>query len=458
LVLRRVRPSESGIRSYVQNEIQGGKMKVKKTAIVFSAILILAGLVTQAAGSAEEIEGIAAIVGEEIILKSEVEEQLLFYCMQAGIEPTDSLRLAEVSEEILNRMIDAKVVVQEARQQKITVTPEELNQAIDSAVAEVKMRMGSEERFKEEMEKEGLTEQKLREKYREELEAQLLAMKLVDKEIRSKIQVTDEDVRKFYEDRKDELPRRPPEVTLAQIVIVPEVDSTIDRKSRAEAQEVLNAVREGQSFERLAAQYSDDPSAENGGDVGFFSRGDFEEDFETAAFALEPGEVSDLVRSRFGYHIIKLVEKRGDMAHVKHILIRATPTEEAEQEARGLATELRKRIEAGENFEDLAARFSQDTETAERGGVVGSYAVEGLAPAVRVAIKGVAVGDITEVVPMEVAYHIFKVVGKSAEREYTFEEIKGQLRELVGQEKAQNRYEKWLGGLKEKTYIEIKGN
>jgi peptidyl-prolyl cis-trans isomerase SurA len=433
-------------------------MNVKKCAIILSATLILAGFLIQSACLAEEIEGIAAIVGEEIILKSEVEEQLLFFCMQAGIEPTDSVRLVEVREEILARMIDAKIVVQEARKQKIAVTPEELNQAIENAVNEVKTRMGSEEKFVEEMEREGLTEENLRERYRKELESQLLAMKLVDKEVRSKITVTEEDVSKFYEERKGDLPKRPPEVTLAQIVIIPDADSTVEIESRQRAQEVLKAVASGQSFERLAAQYSEDPSAENGGDVGFFAKGDFEEGFEEAAFGLEPGGVSELVRSRFGYHIIKLVEKQGEMAHVKHILIRVKPTDEAEQKARSLATELRKRIEGGESFEELAARFSQDAETAERGGVVGGYAVEGLAPAVRNAIKGVTVGSTTEVVPMEVGYHIFKVVGKSAEREYTFDEIQGQLHELVGQEKAQNRYEAWLGKLKETTYVEIKGD
>lgn len=433
-------------------------MKVKKFVIILSATLILAGFLLQSTCLAEEIEGIAAIVGEDIILKSELDEQILFYCMQAGIGPTDTVRIAEISDEILNRMVDAKIVVQEAREQKITVSPEELNQAINNAVMEVKTRMGSEAKFREEMEREGMTEEGLRERYRKELEAQLLAMKLVDREIRAKIQITEEDVANFYKERKGELPKRPPEVTLAQIVIVPEADSTVDRQARDRAFEVLEAVRAGQSFERLAAQYSEDPSAENGGDVGFFSRGDFEEDFEEAAFVLEPEQVSDLVRSRFGYHIIKMIEKREDMAHVKHILIRVKPTEKAEQKARGLATELRKRIEAGESFEELATRFSEDTETADRGGVVGSYAIEGLAPAVRVAIKGVSVGSITEVVPMEVAYHIFKVVGKSTEREYTFEEIQGELRELVGQEKAQNRYEKWMGELKKKAYIEIKGN
>ncbi|UCF78234.1 MAG: peptidylprolyl isomerase [Candidatus Eiseniibacteriota bacterium] len=446
----------SSVRIRAQNEIQGGTMKVKKSAMVLLATFVFAGLVTCSTCAAEEIEGIAAIVGEEIILKSEVDEQILFYCMQTGVEPTDTVRIAEIGDEILNRMIDAKVVVHEAKERKIAVSPQELDRAVDNAVAEVKMRMGSEEKFNEEMQKEGLTEEKLRERYRKELEAQLLAMKLVDSEIRAKINVTDEEVRNFYKERKSELPKKPPEVTLAQIVIVPETDSTVDREARNRAQEVLTAVRSGQSFERMAAQYSDDPSAENGGDVGFFAKGDFEEDFEAAAFALEPNGVSDLVKSRFGYHIIKLVEKREDAAHVKHILIRVRPTDQAEQEARAFATELRKRIEAGESFEELALRFSQDPETADRGGVVGSYAVEGLAPAVRAAIKGVAVGSITEVVPMEVAYHIFKIVGKSTEREYTFEEIRGDLRELVGQEKAQNRYEQWLGELKKKTYIEIK--
>jgi peptidyl-prolyl cis-trans isomerase SurA len=429
-----------------------------RTLILLPVTIFVWGFFVHAAHAAEAIEGIVAVIGDEIVLKSELDEQVALYCMQAQIDPADTTKVNPVRKEILGRMIDAKVIINEAKKRKLTVPEQELNQAVEDAVKEVKGRMGSPEKFKEALDKEGLTEEKLRGKYRQELEAQLLATKLVEREIRSKIKATDEDVAKFYKERKQDLPKKPAEVTLAQVVVLAEADSAVEKKARDKAEQVLKAIGEGQNFEKLAAQYSDDPSAQNGGDVGVVKKGEFEEGFEKTAMALQPGQVSGLVRSRFGYHIIKMVEKNDEGYHVKHILIKVVPSDEAEQKARSLATKLRKKIEAGESFEDVAKKYSQDKETAAKGGLVGSYPSDGLAPAVRTAIKGLPDGGVTEVVPLDIGYHIFRVVGKTPEREYTYDEIKDQLRQMVLQERMQNKYEQWLAEIKKKTFIDIKGS
>jgi len=449
---------------------KGVRKKMKRLTSIFPAALIvlplalvLCGLAAHAVRAAEPpstqpLEEVVALVGDEIILKSEIDEQVALYLMQSQIDPSDTTKVKEIRKEILDRMIDAKVIVNEARKRQMVVTKQELDTAINDALQDVKTRIGSDAKFKEELKKQGLTEDQLVAKYRDELEGQLLAMKLVEKDVRSKVKVTDEDVANFYKERKGDLPKKPPEVTLAQIVILAEADSAVDKMAKDKALQVLKAVREGQSFESLATQYSDDPSAQNGGDLGVIKKGDFEEDFEKAALALEPGQVSEPVKSKFGYHLIKLVEKSGDTYHVKHILIRVVPTEQAEQKARALATELRKRIEAGESFEEIAKKYSQDSLSAARGGLVGSYPIDGLAPAIKTAIKGLPEGGVTEVVPLDVGYHIFKVVAKAPEREYTFEEIKDQLRQMVIQEKTQNVYDQWLAEIKKKTFINIKGS
>ncbi|MFH0779091.1 MAG: peptidylprolyl isomerase [Candidatus Eisenbacteria bacterium] len=420
------------------------------------ALVILAGVVSQPSYAAEVVEEILAVVGDEVILRSELDEQVIFYCMQSQIDPTDTTKIKEVEKDLLSRMVDAKLVVNEARKQKLVVTPEELNRGVEDAVLEVKRRMGSEEKYLKELDKEGLTEEKLRSRYHKELEAQLLAMKLVDKEIRSKIKVTDEQVSSFFKERKGDFPKKPAEVTLAQIVILAEADSTAEEAARKRILELEKALREGEAFEKLAQLYSEDPSAQGGGDVGTFTKGEFEEEFEKVAFALEPGQISGPVRSRYGYHLIKLVERDENSAHVKHILIRVKPTEEAETVARKSATDLRRRIEAGESFAELAKQYSDDPETATKGGVVGTYPVEAISPAVKNAIKGVPVGGITDVVPVEIAFNIFKVVERISERNYAFDEVKDQVRQLVIQEKSQNKYEEWLAGLKKKTFIDIK--
>ena len=403
----------------------------------------------------QAVESVVAVVGKEVILRSELDEQVMVYCIQAEISPTDTARVKDVTKEILESMVNAKLIVNEARERKVSVTKEELETAVQNALDEVKARMGSEERFAQELAKENLTVEDLKARYRKELENQMLAKKLVERQVSAKIKATDKEVDDFYKERKEELPKRPPEITLAQIVILPEVDSLVDAAARTKAADILKAVRAGENFEELAKKYSEEPSAERGGDVAF-QRGEFEDVFEKATFALEPGQVSELVKSRFGYHIIKLVEKREDAAHIKHILIKTVPTDEAEEKARTLATSVRKQIESGEVFEGLAAKHSQDTQTASKGGVIGSFALESLSPVIKNAIKGVPVGGVTEVVPMDLGYAIFKVVGKAPEREYTFDEIKDRLRQLVLQEKSQNEYDRWVAELRKKTFVEIR--
>jgi len=435
------------------------RMNVRKVVSVLFAAVVLPALAAAVLYgppcTAQPVESVVAIVGKEVILKSELDEEVMVYCIQAGIQPTDSARINEVTREILESMVDARLIVNEARERKLTVTKEELDAAVQNALDEVKARAGSEERLAQELAKENLTEENLKARYRKGLESQILARKLVERQVSSKIKVTNKEIDDFYNERKTELPKRPPEITLAQIVILPEVDSLVDNAARGKAADILKAIRSGENFEKLAGQFSDDPSAEKGGDVGFFQKGEFEEAFEKAAFALEPEQVSDLVRSKYGYHIIKLVEKQDDRAHVKHILVRTVPTDEAEERARALATSLRKRIESGEAFESLAAKFSQDTQSAGKGGVIGSYIIESLSPVIKNAIKGVPVGGFTEVVPMEIGYYIFKVVGKTAERDYTFDEVKDRLRQLVFQEKSQNEYDRWISELRKKTFVDI---
>ena len=423
---------------------------------VAAAVLYAPTCAAQESLPVQPVESVVAVVGKEVILRSELDEQVMVYCIQAEISPTDTARVREVTQEILDSMVNAKLIVNEARERKVTVTKEELEEAVENALGEVKARMGTEERVIQELAKENLTVDDLKARYRKELENQMLAKKLVDRQVSAKIKVTDKEVDDFYKERKQELPKRPPEITLAQIVILPAVDSLVDASTRARAADILRAIRSGENFEDLARKHSDDDSAQRGGDVGTFRKGEFEESFEKAAFALEPGQVSDLVKSRFGYHIIKLVEKQDDAAHVKHILLKSVPTDKAEEEARALTTAIRKKIESGETFESLAAKHSRDTQSAGKGGVIGSFVLESLSPVIKNAIKGVPVGGVTEVIPMDIGYYIFKVVGKAPEREYTFDEIKDRLRQLVTQEKSQNEYDRWVTELRKKTYVDVK--
>lgn len=167
-------------------------------AVGFVAVLWLA---EQAL--AEPIDKIAAIVEDQIILKSEVDEQLAVYAAQENIAESDTASIRELREHILDRMIDEKVVLAEAKTQGITIPESELDAAVSEAIEDTKARIGSEEQFIVELKREGLTIESLKERYRGEVQKQMLQSRLVGKEIRNKVQVVDADVDAYFQkDRK----------------------------------------------------------------------------------------------------------------------------------------------------------------------------------------------------------------------------------------------------------------
>jgi peptidyl-prolyl cis-trans isomerase C len=209
----------------------------------------------------------------------------------------------KLQEQILNWLIDKEVLTQECQRQKLAASPEEVQKVMETEIT----RNGGKLKFEDKLKEESLSLQE----YRHRIERGLAIKKLVDKEISTTIKITDQEKKTFYEEHKKEF-EQPESVQMSHILITVKPDASKEdiAKARKKIEEILVKVKAGEDFAELAKKNSECPSSTKGGDLGYVSKGKMVPEFEKAAFALKPGQVSDIVQTQFGFHIIKVGEKK----------------------------------------------------------------------------------------------------------------------------------------------------
>lgn len=419
-------------------------------------IICLVFIGTRAYAEQELADHIVAVINEKVILQSEVDEAVGLYFTQQQKIPTNS-EVIEARQRFLTQMIDNMILVEEAKKEDIQVQSSEINQALEETITNMKENFPSDEAFERQLEKEGMTLAELRARYREEIRHQLLINRYIDLKIRSGIDVSAQEVRALYEEKKDEFPENPATVTISHILIPVRVGPEREKEIVDELQKIRQRAVDGQDFGELAKQYSDGPLAENGGSIGFFKRGDMMPDFEKVAFKLQVNEVSRPVKTDLGYHIIKVTDKKSDdEIEASHILMKITPGQSDSLRAVEESLEVFNRIQNGENFQDLVPIYSIDENTRESGGDLGTFPLQELISPYQEAIRDLEVGEISRPILGEYGYHLVRLDGKQASRPLNFEDIRGQLEEMVRQEKMRDKYDEMLEKVKSENYIEIR--
>ncbi len=426
----------------------------------------IAAIAVAAAAPARMVTGserIAAIVNKEVILESDVDDQLQLAEANLHVDPADSVTVAKLRKDVLRQLIDEQVILAEAARQSITIPKAELDDAVNKAVGNVRARLGSEENFRRALAQEHTTEAALRKKYEPDVKKQLLVMRLVSKEVQSRTTVTDAEAKTYFAAHRDSLGRRPEELKLQAIVIGFEADSTQIKKlrGRADSLRTLLVVKK-QPFEEVARKFSDDPSGTRGGDLGTFARGDMVGEFEDVAFALKPNEISQPTRSRYGWHIIQVMEHFAksdslpERVHARHILLQAKISPADEERARKKALDVRGQLLKGADFAAMAKKYSMDTSTKDSAGVLGDVPVTGLPPNFREPLTGMGTGEVSVPLKGEAGYYVFKLGGRIPERDYQFEEVREDLRQIVMNQKLRDAYDRWLERIHKNVNIEVK--
>jgi peptidyl-prolyl cis-trans isomerase SurA len=403
------------------------------------------------------LDRIAAVVNNSVILASEVQEQTFFFASQQGISLADSVALASARIEVLQRLIEEKVIVDEARKRGMTVSRDDVDKAVDGVIQDMIQGTGSDEAFRGQLEREGLSEDELRNLYRPRLEAQILASRLVRREVNTDAEVTEADIETYYNENLDKFPERPETVRLSHVYVSVLPDSMSYIRARAAAEQIRERVLAGEEFETLAMELSADPTGRKGGDLGYFKKGQLDPRFEAAAFSVEPGQIAEVIQTRFGFHVIKVTGVRGEEVRASHIVVAVRPMDEAVKMARARIDSLKVALDGGADFAELVAAGSEDLETRDNGGDLGYYAVKDLTPDVRDVILALKPGDVSDVAEAPDGYHIFRMVEHRSQGRFTLEETKEDIRELIRRARLDEGYTKWIDGLRRDAYIDIKG-
>ncbi len=405
----------------------------------------------------ERIDGVLATVNDEVILASEVDEQLYLYLNQNRARP-DSAGVQQLRREILDRVIEEKVIVSEAKRQNITLPDAEVEKSVTEAVNDVKKRLGSEAAFRSELAREGITEEDLRKRYREDVSRQMMAQALLRKQL-GKVEVTPAEATTYYIAHPSEFPKRPAALR-AQVIQLPvEADSLARRTARQRAVDTSARIKKGEPFSRLAQELSEDQAtAGSGGDLGWFKRGALDSTFEKAAFKVPVGQVSGVVETSYGYHLIKVEEAdpaKGEI-HARHILFRLAPTEKDAARVQKKIEEVRTQAVKGVDFGTLARRYSKYKGPAGPDGDLGFLPVTAFTPEFRAALDTLETGQVSPSLLNPQGWNLFKIVDREGERAYRVDEIQQELPDLVRQAKLKTQYEAYVADLRTKATIEYR--
>jgi len=423
---------------------------LKKALLVFLLLFGGGTLFSQ-----EVAEKIAAIVDNDVILQSEVSLRAAIEAKRTGDNPDNPAFLAAV----LNSMIEEKLLYAYAILDSIIVTKPEIDQYMTYQVSQLVKQFGSEEAVEKTYNK---SMAQIKKELEPEIEKNLLMKKAQDKKFGT-IEVSRREVEEFFTKYRDSLGTTPEKVKISHIFRSPSKSERIMKIAVDFANKLLDSLKNGADFGELAKRYSDDPgSAVNGGDIGFTARGMLFPEYESVAFRLRVGEMSGVIESPAGYHIIQLLDRRGEQIKTRHILVRVKPDEQTDYELINFLTDLRDTLVRDKgDFKFYAKKYSQDQRTSKSGGVLGTFFIDKLDAALKETVARIKEGEISfpkriDYGQDEYGYHIVKLDSRIPRHEPNLEIDYDEIKELAVMYKQKRLEQEWLNDLKTKIFWEIK--
>ena len=426
---------------------------MKRTFIIFglAALLWRGGF----AVGQETIDGVIAIVGDEIILYSELIQTAQGFALQMGLNPrTQEEEFEKLKLTVLQNIINEKVLLDKAKEDTITVDDQQVEQELERRIESLIQQLGSREKVEAYF---GTPIKKIKKDYRDEIRKNLTVRNVQEEKLRD-IQISRREVERFYETMEDSLPAQKAMAKIRHILIDVQPGNRAQQQAMDRIQDMQERLRQGEAFEDLAQKFSEDPgTSSRGGSLGFVERGTLFQSFEEAAFQMEPGQVSEVVETPVGLHLIQMVERRGDKAELRHILVRIGAMEGDKSVVLDTLESLRDRVLAGEDFGELAEAYSQDPSSNENGGDLGWMALEDLQiQAFKTATDTLELGGITRPFETQFGYHIVLLEDRSEARPYSLDEDWDQIQAMALNTKRQRVLAQWIEDLKVNVYIEIK--
>jgi peptidyl-prolyl cis-trans isomerase SurA len=406
------------------------------------------------------IDRVVAIVGDQPLLWTDVLTTINQRRAQGLQLPPDSAGQAALARTVLGELIDEEILVQKAKEMKLEVTESEIGSSADRQIKQIRSQFKSDDEYRAELRNAGLGSP---EEYRKSLIEQFRRQSLQQKafaELRKKakpVNVADEDVTKAFEQSRTELQKRPPTVTFRQIIVAPHASPEAKAKAKARADSLLAEIRKGGDFEQIAKRESMDPGTKAlGGDLGWNRRGSgLVPEFEAVMFALRPGDVSPVIETPFGYHIIRVDRVQSAEVKARHILIAPVIDSADVARAKVEADTVAAQWARGVSYDSLVAKHHDPT---EEKGVLQPFNRDSLPASYQAALTGAKAGTITA--PFQLAnprgqpkYAVLQVVTATDAGEYNPAEIREQIRAQLADERSIRQL---LDDLRKQTYVSVR--
>lgn len=405
------------------------------------------------ANQPQTLDRIIAVVNDGVITQNQLNSRVRSASMQlqrqkVQLPPPEFLR-----QQVLDQMITERTQVQVAQEAGIRVEDTELEQALNRIAANQKMTT---QQMRQTVEKDGIAWPD----FREEIRSQMMIARVREREVDAKVNVTPGEVDNFLANQS--ATGAGEEVHLAHIIIrIPEGASpeTLN-KLRMKAVSIDDQAKAGRDFAQLAATYSESNDAMQGGDLGFRPLDSLPQVMSSAIANLKPGQVSDVVRSPSGFHIVKLIARKGGSAlpqiqqtHARHILIKVTEIT-SESEARQKINMVHSRLKNGEDFAALAKLYSQDG-SAQKGGDLGWLYPGDTVPAFDQAMNALKIGEISNPVQSQFGFHIIQVLERRT-TDVSQERQRQRATMALRQRKLEEANQEWVRQVRDRAYVEIR--
>jgi peptidyl-prolyl cis-trans isomerase SurA len=425
------------------------------TQLLFSLLLLFPAL-AHTDQKIIPLDHIVAIVDSDVITRSELDSRINLIVQQMNkqggkLPPHDVLE-----KQVLERIISDRLQLAYAAQTGLRVDDSQLDKTLERIADQNKMSLPD---FKTALDKEGINF----DKFREDIRKEIIIARLREREVDNKVVVTDSEIdnalttQNASQDSDDEY-------DVAHIMVrVPEQASPEDlQKLRAKADDALKKLQGGADFGQISAAMSDAPKALEGGDLGWKKPNELPELFQEALKPLKKGELTAILRSPNGFHILKMVDRRGNstpmivqQTHARHILIK--PSEIlSDSEAKQRMDSIKERLDNGANFAELARQYSEDG-SASKGGDLGWANPGDMVPEFEKAMDALAINQISEPIKSRFGWHIIQVLERR-NQDVSKESARLKIRQEIKNRKADEAYQDWVRGLRDKAYVEYRND
>lgn len=429
-----------------------------------ATLLLLQSLVSQAQPEPIPIDGVIAIVADRIVLRSDLEDQFSQYA-QSG-NPVNENTRCKLFEELLFQQL----LVNQAKVDSLEVSEDEIQGEISRRLQFFVQQVGSEKKLEEFY---GKSIVEIKADFHDIIEDQLYVQRM-QAEITQSVTITPREVKTFYKSiPEDSLPYINSEVEIAQIVIEPPVSAEEEKATKERLESFRKRIIEGEDFGTLAYLYSEDPgSAKRNGELGFLTRGQLVPEFAAAAFSLQPGEVSEVVESEYGFHIIQMIERQGQKLNCRHILLTPEIRPEDMVKAKNQLDSIRAQITEVDSvtFEDMAKKYSDDKQSRQNGGKIINMAtgepkfqmdeLNQIDPGLFFVMDKMQPGDISKPVLKQQedgsrVYRLVKLLTISEPHRANLRDDYERIQQAARQEKENMVIAEWMASKIKNTYLQI---